>query len=229
MKRVLGLFAKQPKPGAVKTRLVPESGARTPEWAAEVYHAFLLDALERLSTLKVDRVLAFTPQEARSWFEPLVGDQWQLLPQAGEDLGSRMSAFFAGCFAAGAHAAVLLGADSPTLPLGHIAQAFAELSRADVVLGPATDGGYYLVGCVPPVPPIFEGLDWGTGRVLEQTVAHGRQSGLRLAVLPPWYDVDTIEDWHSLRGHVAALRAAGIDPRCPRVEALLAREEATNA
>jgi len=239
MKRVLGLFAKKPEPGAVKTRLAAASGARapksppkwsprSPEWAAEVYNAFLLDALERLSTLKVERVLAFTPEDARSWFEPLAGEQWQLVPQTGEDLGRRMAAFFSGCFAAGAHAAVLLGADSPTLPLGHVAQAFAELSRADLVLGPATDGGYYLIGCVPPVPAIFDGVDWGTDPVLEQTVARVQRNARRLALLPPWYDVDTIEDWHCLRGHLAALRAAGIDPKCPRTEALLAREPATN-
>jgi glycosyltransferase A (GT-A) superfamily protein (DUF2064 family) len=95
------------------------------------------------------------------------------------------------------------------------------LQRADVVLGPATDGGYYLVGCGSTRAPLFEGIDWGTGRVLAQTVAALADPRWRLAVLPPWYDVDTPDDWAFLCGHLAALRRAGIDPGVPFTEALI--------
>src|SRR5262245_3190058 len=146
MKRALGLFAKQPTPGTVKTRL---ASATSPDWAAKVYAAFLLDFLERLSTFEVQRVLAYAPPDAHAYFESIAAGKWELLPQSSGDLGERMAAFFRDVFAAGVHAAVLVGADSPTLPLGVIAQSFAELARADLVLGPATDGGYYLIGCTP--------------------------------------------------------------------------------
>ena len=115
---------------------------------------------------------------------------------------------------------MVVGADSPTLPLDQVARAFEELGRADVVLGPALDGGYYLVGCGPRRPPIFAGIAWSTGRVLADTVAALSDPCWRLALLPPWYDVDTPDDWAMLCGHLAALRRAGIDPGAPHTEAL---------
>src|SRR5262249_48797207 len=115
---------------------------------------------------------------------------------------------------------VLLGTDSPTVPLGFIEQAFDELTRADVVLGPATDGGYYLIGCARLVPPIFERVTWGSSRVLLDTITRLTQFDGRVALLPPWYDVDTLSDWWALRGHLAALRRAGIDPGVPHTERL---------
>jgi glycosyltransferase A (GT-A) superfamily protein (DUF2064 family) len=118
----------------------------------------------------------------------------------------------------------MVGTDSPTLPIEYVEQAFAELASADVVLGPATDGGYYLVGCGPNCPPIFEGIAWSTGRVLADTVAALAEERWRLAVLPPWYDIDTAEDWLMLCGHLAALRRAGIDPGVPYTEALMLSE-----
>jgi glycosyltransferase A (GT-A) superfamily protein (DUF2064 family) len=132
-----------------------------------------------------------------------------------------MAAFFAGRFRAGARAVVLLGTDSPTVPLAFVEQAFGELERAHVVLGPATDGGYYLVGCAGSfVPPIFEGIAWGGNGVLGDTVRRLADPRWRLAVLPPWYDVDTLDDWRMLQGHLAALRRAGLDPGVPHTEAL---------
>src|SRR5262249_49411821 len=125
-------------------------------------------------------------------------------------------------FGAGAASVVVVGTDSPTLPVEHVEQAFVELEDADVVLGPAFDGGYYLVSCGPRRPPIFEGMAWSTDRVLADTVAALADPRWRLAVLPPWYDVDTPADWAMLCGHLAALRRAGIDPGVPHIEALVA-------
>jgi glycosyltransferase A (GT-A) superfamily protein (DUF2064 family) len=89
-----------------------------------------------------------------------------------------------------------------------------------VVLGPATDGGYYLLGCGPKVPPIFDGIAWGRATVLRETIARLSAPSWRVALLPPWYDVDTAEDWAMLRGHLAALRRAGIAPLTPHTESL---------
>jgi rSAM/selenodomain-associated transferase 1 len=216
--RVLGLFAKQPLPGQVKTRL---AGATSPDWAARVADAFLRDTLQRLLQVDARRFVVFSPAEAGPFFLPLTGNHFALLPQCPGHLGQRMAGFITAQVQAGAEAVVLVGTDSPTLPVGFIEQAFCELERADLVVGPATDGGYYLIGCGRRVPPVFGGIDWSSSRVLGQTVAALGRGEWRLAVLPPWYDVDTLDDWWMLRGHVAALRHAGIDPGVPATEALL--------
>src|SRR5262249_5819617 len=202
--RTLGVFAKRPAPGAVKTRLAAET---SPEWAAAVAAAFLHDVLGRLAAVEARRVLAFAPPDALPYFAEAARGRFSLTPQGDGDLGRRMAAFFQEQFAAGADRVVLVGTDSPTLPAARVEEAFADLRHADVVLGPATDGGYYLIGCARPVPALFEGVAWGGPRVLLESV--GRlPAACRLALLPPWYDVDTLADWFALRGHLAALRRA---------------------
>jgi rSAM/selenodomain-associated transferase 1 len=186
--------------------------------SARIARAFLLDTVVRLGQVPTRRVLAFAPPESREAFTELIQGRFELTPQQDGDLGRRMSAFLAGQFAAGATAVVLVGTDSPTLPVSYVEQAFRELESNDVVLGPATDGGYYLIGCSHRVSPCFDGVSWGTSRVLGETVA--RLAGQRLALLPPWYDVDTLDDWTTLQGHLAALRRAGLDPGVPHTEAL---------
>jgi len=215
MTRVLGLFAKQPRPGHVKTRL---AAATSPEWAAAVAAAFLEDTLDRVATIEARRVLAFAPSDAESYFAAIGRERFLLVAQGEGDLGQRMAAFFTGQRAHGP--VVLLGTDSPTLPREFVAQAFEELDQADVVLGPATDGGYYLLGCRRPAP-IFDGIDWSGPRVLAQTIERLSDPSWRVAVLPPWYDVDTLADWMMLRGHVHALERAGTDPCIPRTRHLL--------
>ncbi len=215
-KKVLGLFAKWPAPGTVKTRLAPSDTA----WGARVACAFLLDALQRFATVDALRVLAFTPSEREADFAALAADRFALTPQTDGDLGQRLAAFFAGQFGAGASAVVAIGTDSPTLPIEYVDRAFTELEDADVVLGPATDGGYYLVGCGSACPPLFNNIAWSSRHVLADTIAALAEARWRLALLPPWYDVDTPEDWDLLRGHVAALHRAGIDPAAPYTEAL---------
>jgi rSAM/selenodomain-associated transferase 1 len=218
--RVLGVFAKQPVPGAVKTRLGRET---TPEWACEVATAFLADTLDRVAALPIERILVYAPAQARAWFETAAQGRFALQPQADGDLGQRMQAFFDTQIGRGAHCTVILGTDSPTMPVEYIQEAFDRC--ADVVLGPASDGGYYLLGCGPlGAPPIFDGIEWGTAGVLAETV--GRLGGRHLHLLPPWYDVDTRADWQALCGHIAAMRAAGIDPLAPRTEALARQGQA---
>jgi uncharacterized protein len=202
----------------VKTRLAAETSA---DWAAEVASALLLDTMERLARIDAVRILAYTPTSAQTYFAQIAGDRFRVLPQADGDLGQRMTSFLAGQLEAGVTAAVVVGADSPTLPLRFILQAFQELESADAVIGPTTDGGYYLIGCARRLPPLFEGIAWSTSRVLADTVAALRDPKWRLALLPPWYDVDTLEDWRVLQGHVAAQRRAGADPDVPNTERLL--------
>ena len=217
VQRVLGLFAKEPRPGQVKTRL---AAATSLAWAARVADAFLRDQLERLARIPARLVLAFTPASARPFFESVSGS-FALTPQVEGDLGQRMRAFFEQQLAGGADAIVLLGTDSPTVPLAFVEQAFRELKQADLVLGPATDGGYYLIGIGRRLPPIFEGVAWSTRRVLAETIERLDDPAWRLALLPPWYDVDTLDDWNLLRGHLAALQRAGHAIDVPHTHALL--------
>jgi rSAM/selenodomain-associated transferase 1 len=213
--RTLGLFAKAPCPGLVKSRLAAQTN---PTWAAKVAEAFLQDLVERLAMITARRVLVLDPPEAAPFFANLAQGRFALVPQALGDLGLRMASFITDELAAGAEQVVLLGADSPTVPLEHIEQAFRVLEEVDVVFGPAADGGYYLLGCGRRLPPLFERVVWGGPRVLLDSVACLQDPTWKLAVLPPWYDVDTFDDWLALRGHLAALRRAGIDPEVPFTE-----------
>ena len=173
-------------------------------------------------------MLAFSPADTRASFAELAGDRYALEPQADGDLGQRMAAFFGRHLTAGAEAVVLLGTDSPTVPVDYVEQAFRELEAANVVLGPATDGGYYLIGC-RQLPPVFDGIRWGGSRVLEETVACLADPMWRLALLPPWYDVDTPDDWQMLRGHLAAMERAGLDAEVPQTLQLLQSSPASQS
>ncbi|HTU18816.1 MAG TPA: TIGR04282 family arsenosugar biosynthesis glycosyltransferase [Gemmataceae bacterium] len=215
--RVLGLFAKWPARGTVKTRLAGDDAG----WGVRVAHAFLLDTLQRLAVVDAYRVLAFAPIEREADFAAVASSRFHLTPQGEGDLGQRLSGFVEKHLQAGARTVVVVGTDSPTLPVEYIERAFTELENADVALGPATDGGYYLVGCGAEHPPLFENISWSSGRVLAETVATLADPHWRLSVLPPWYDVDTPDDWTMLRGHLAALRRASVDPGVPHTEALL--------
>jgi rSAM/selenodomain-associated transferase 1 len=217
MSATLGLFAKLPQPGHAKTRLAQ---ATSPQWAARVAEAFLRDSVRRLGTIVARRMLLFAPPEAASYFNNLARPAFEARAQVGGDLGQRLAVFFSAALAEGADRVLAIGTDSPTLPLPLIPRALEQLQDADVVLGPATDGGYYLLGCARRLPPLFDGITWSTTEVTSATVAHVRRAGLRLALLPPWYDVDTLDDWRMLRGHVEAMRCAGIDPEVPHTEAL---------
>jgi rSAM/selenodomain-associated transferase 1 len=219
MNATLGLFAKWPQSGQVKTRL---AAATSPAWAADVAHAFLRDALRRLGAIACRRLLAFAPLDLAEQFRALADPTFELRPQATGDLGQRLAAFFSEALADGAERVVVVGTDSPTLPVALVSAALQQLHDADVVLGPATDGGYYLLGCARRLPPLFEGIAWSTPEVTTATVARVRSAGLRLALLPPWYDVDTLDDWRMLCGHLQAMRCAGIDPEVPHTEKLVA-------
>jgi rSAM/selenodomain-associated transferase 1 len=217
---VLGVFAKQPLAGAVKTRL---AAATSPAWAAQVAAALLADTLQRAATVPVERVIAFAPADAADWFAQAAQGRFTLQAQTGGDLGQRLRSFFEAQQRRGADGTVVIGTDSPTLPVEFIEQAFRQLESADVVLGPAPDGGYYLIGCGPRLPPVFDGVEWSSTRVLGETVRRLDDPSWRLALLPPWYDVDTLADWQMLCGHLAALRRASIDPGVPHTEALASR------
>ncbi|MBM83500.1 MAG: hypothetical protein CMJ78_23320 [Planctomycetaceae bacterium] len=219
--RTLGIFAKHPVAGTVKTRLAAETDA---SFATDLYTAFLSDLTARLRDLADERVIGFAPNadSAREYFTALADSQYQLWVQPDGGLGERISAFLDFAQRGVADRVVLIGSDSPTLPRSYLEKAFAALESNDVVIGPATDGGYYLIGLAKAPGAIFDEIEWSGSSVLNQTVTAIARQGDSLAVLDPWYDVDTLEDVHALWGHLQAWKLGGLEP-CPQTFELLER------
>lgn len=193
------LMAKAPVPGRVKTRLCPPLH---PEAAAALAHAFLRDAAAKLRTLRaISPHLAFTPAEAEPWFQKEAGESVRILPQEGADLGERMDRLVRRLLEEGHPAVVLVGTDLPTLPGALLQTAVDLLAEGDteLVLGPAEDGGYYLIGLRRPAPALFAELPWGGPEVLSATLQRAANLRLTVRLLPAWFDVDTPADLARLR------------------------------
>ena len=194
MDTLLIIFAKEPVPGQVKTRLCPPLN---PEEAAELYRCFLADVLEEMQRLSdVALALAYTPVDARPFFQELVPPEVRLVPQSGADLGERLSAACHWALSSGFRAVMIRNSDSPDLP-GELVRQAGDLLRTgqtQVVLGPAPDGGYYLVGLAVPPGNLFQGIAWSTATVLDETLSRIRGRGLALHLLPPWADIDGFSD-----------------------------------
>ncbi|MCP9450885.1 MAG: TIGR04282 family arsenosugar biosynthesis glycosyltransferase [Nitrospira sp.] len=214
----LVVFAKAPIPGQVKTRLCPPL---TPDEAATLHGSFVLDTVERTKaaterfTLPIDRFLACAPSSAHPFFKVLEARHHvRLIDQTGEDLGERMARTFDELFAQGYRSAVLVGTDVPSLPLEEYRRAFALLESHDIVLGPALDGGYYLLGLTRPAPALFTDMPWSTGDVRTITEERARSLELTIALTAPWRDIDTIEDLTAL---IDANRLDAAKPKPERV------------
>ena len=224
MKICLIVFAKNPVPNQVKTRLIP---TLSPEQAAALYTAFLTDWCEALAKLSdVDLVIAHTPANAQSDLQALIGDDAIYIPQVGIDLGERLISATQWAAEHGYTKILLVGSDSPTLPVSYISEALTLLNSRDTVIGPSTDGGYYLIGfsaaaLTTTVPRVFEGIAWSTAEVFQQTVGRIHSAEATLGLLPPWYDIDTAEDLAFLRAHIAAMRLAGDTVQAVRTESVL--------
>lgn len=220
--RRLGMFAKFWAPGQVKTRLAASIGDQP---AALLHHAFVETLLERFGRLADRRTIVYAPSERAEEFAAAAGASWDIAPQGEGDLGRRMQAWFEGAFAAGATQAVLIGSDSPTLPAPYVESAFQRLDEHSVVLGPAEDGGYYLVGAARQTPPIFAAVAWSQPTVWSETLARLAAAGLSYAPLPRWYDVDDRDDLERLRAELEALGPS--DRALARLRSVVAQVAAT--
>lgn len=194
MPDTLLVFIKNPRSGRVKTRLARTLGDAE---ALRIYR-FLLEKTRRAAlAVAAERWLLYSD-------EIETDDEWPdsdftKLVQEGAGLGERMARSFQRAFAAGASKAVIIGSDCPELTDDGIAEAFARLDAADFVLGPTTDGGYYLLGMKQPELSVFQGVAWSTPAVLEQTLAIIRALGRSPALLPTLPDIDTEDDWRAYR------------------------------
>jgi hypothetical protein len=207
--RALLVFAKTPKPGKVKTRLLAAVPA---EVAAGLHEACIADTLRLVRKMRGCDVFVFAAS-GTSYFRRLLKRQAssvriRVLPQRGAELGARMENAFRKCFAMGYREVVVIGTDTPWMGVERVRRAFAELKANDVVIGPAEDGGYYLLGMSKMVPDIFRGIPWSTERVLELTLKVIARSKLRGKLLRRDFDLDRPGD---LR------RAARMLKRRPRV------------
>ncbi|MFA5111084.1 MAG: TIGR04282 family arsenosugar biosynthesis glycosyltransferase [Desulfobaccales bacterium] len=191
---MLIIFAKEPRPGLVKTRLSPPL---SPEEATQLYHSFLQDIVAEMARVpEMNLALAYSPSGARDFFRRLTPPGADLFPQEGKDLGERMARACARGLAAGFGPVLLRGGDVPDLPGAVVAEAREVLAagRAQVVLGPAMDGGYYLVGLAEPQPGLFRGPAWSSRTVLTDTLRLAEELGLKVHLLPAWPDIDTYAD-----------------------------------
>lgn len=199
MQRLI-LFAKRPVVGRVKTRLSPPL---SPEQACDLYRAFLLDSVDLIRGLSEGRRVEVSVDEP--WdddTDPFLG--LTLSRQCGADLGQRLLHAFQSSEARGGTATVVVGSDSPTLPAEIVVEAFDRLSGdADVVLAPADDGGYVLLGMSETRPDLFREIPWSEPCVAERTRERASESGLRLVELNGWYDVDDPAGLRRLRTELA--------------------------
>lgn len=185
------VFLKAPRIGTVKTRLAASIG---PEMALAAYRSM---ATHQLGALPPDWTteVYYTPRAAASEMHAWLGKDICYRLQSEGDLGDRLSAAVKSHFDKSSNYLFLLGADCPWLGTKELEQAAEQLVAADIVLGPAHDGGYYLLGIKENHRALFEEIAWSTGDVLEQTLERARSSHLSVHQLQPLNDVDTVEEW----------------------------------
>lgn len=189
------IFSRYPRPGAVKTRLIPHLGR---EGAAELQRRMTEKVIaeaqglaSRRAPLQVELAMAGTgAPEMAAW----VGQEIRWQQQVGADLGERMAFAVADAFRRGGQRVVLVGADCPGVTTDILAQAFDALDSKELVLGPSRDGGYYLIGLRSPNPLLFADIAWGSDQVLEQTLAVADQGRGQAALLACLADIDRPED-----------------------------------
>jgi rSAM/selenodomain-associated transferase 1 len=186
----LAVFLKAPRLGEVKTRLAAEIGDRH---ALRLYRVLAARTLTAVRAAGLEAIVWYSPPDARTEMEFWLGAAtWELRPQVAGDLGARLAA--AASAVPRGHPWMAIGADCPTLTAPVLREACTQLERAGLVIGPAHDGGYYLIGGRTPLPDIFTGMPWGTERVLAETRARLTRISAAWHELPTLRDVDTVDD-----------------------------------
>lgn len=185
------IFVKAPRPRGVKTRLAESLGNDEACAAYKILVERLIQNLRSLSQVE----LRFAPDDAIEEIRPWLQNGWQLRPQGQGDLGAKLKRAIQENFEAGAKRVVVIGSDCPEIVVADIEAAEFALAANDVVIGPATDGGYWLVGLRGPEPGLFENIPWSTEDVFATTLSRVRERGLSYQLLRELDDVDRPEDW----------------------------------
>jgi rSAM/selenodomain-associated transferase 1 len=203
------VVAKRPAAGHTKTRLSPSLSS---DQAAALYECFLRDTLDLMRRVAqrvphVKPVIAYLPHDAEGYFAKLA-PEFDRIVQTGDDLGARLDDALQHYLALGYERVAIMNSDGPTLPVEHLVEAFEGLSNhADVVLGPSDDGGYYLIGLKKPAPRLLRDVQMSTPRVAADTLALAEAEGLRVKLLPVWYDVDDVAALRRLNDELATAPA----------------------
>ncbi len=192
---LLLIFIKNPERGKVKTRLAVTLGDKK---ALSIYEKLLSHTRQVTHSLKVAKQLwysDFIPEKdgwPQSYFKKKL--------QQGDDLGRRMQFAFEDGFKSGYKKIVIIGGDCAELQTVHIKNAFKALENNEAVIGPANDGGYYLLGLKRPVRHLFKNKQWGTGTVFEKTIMDFEKQSISYELLEELRDIDTEEDWEKVKG-----------------------------
>jgi uncharacterized protein len=196
-KPIILLFVKAPVRGRVKSRLAAEVGEET---ALDLYRCFVLDIVGTLDDSGYPFRICYYPHDDENALASLLGRRHHFMPQEGKDLGKRMENAFRQIFSEGYDRAVLIGSDIPDLSPAVFRESLDSLENNDVVIGPAADGGYYLIGFHKRslLPPVFHERAWSTNTVFRETLEILRDASLRMHLAPEWGDVDTREDLNAL-------------------------------
>jgi len=187
------IFIKCPLMGTVKTRLSKTIGEKM---AQELYKRFVLDIIASLEGIDIPFVIYYTMDSCEETMVNWIGKDYRYHVQEGNDLGGRIKNSFINAFSGGYENVVLIGSDSPDLPSSHIKNSFEFLRDDDVVIGPAIDGGYYLIGFRADTfaPFIFDGIEWSSGGEFRDTLNKLNEKSARVHILPEWYDIDRYAD-----------------------------------
>lgn len=212
------LFARTPVPGRVKSRLVPRF---SPEQACALHCAATSDTAALLADTLPHAAVWLFLSEKPSGTEAghmVLPPRFRCTLQVVGTLGDRMGAAFARALSDGARRVVLFGSDSPSLPRSVPPQAFRALDESDLVLGPADDGGYYLIGCRRFDPRLFRGVEWSAPSTCDQTLANAATLDYRTTLLERWFDLD---DWSDVERLLAEARRGA--PLPPHLAAFLSQ------
>ncbi|HEX2210839.1 MAG TPA: TIGR04282 family arsenosugar biosynthesis glycosyltransferase [Longimicrobium sp.] len=193
-RRTILVFVRAPEPGRVKTRLAAAIGD---DAAARIYRSLAEHTMAEVRAFAAEGVevrVHYAPADAGDGVRAWLGDGPAYLPQADGDLGMRMMDAFARAFADGAERVVIVGSDLPRISAPLLRRAFHVLDAHPAVIGPARDGGYYLLGLREMATGIFDGIAWSTPRVLRATLERFSAAGIGPAILEELVDVDTVDD-----------------------------------
>ncbi len=191
----LKIFVKNPELGKVKTRLASKVGE---EQALEIYKQLLCYTNKLVSS--VDTIREVWYSECLNENDLWDNEVFEKKVQIGDNLGTRMKVAFQESYLKNEHAkVVLIGSDCAELEESHINEAFNKLRTNELVIGPARDGGYYLIGMSKFIPEIFDEINWSTSRVLEQTLARAKEGQISYHLLEALNDVDEFEDWERIK------------------------------
>lgn len=188
------VFVKYPAPGRVKTRLAETLGE---ELAASLYSHFVKDILEHLTNITyADVRICYDPAHSEAEYAQWLGGKEQYLPQQGSDIGERMKHAMQKAYADGYSRVVLMGSDIPDFPPELLKKTVLDLGSNDAVIGPALDGGYFLIGFREDAffPEVFDAIPWSTEHVFQPTLERMFERDLNVQILPEWHDIDTIWD-----------------------------------